>query len=82
MIQNISSGVVHELPADVKEMLLSNPECLAIWEAITPLARNEWLCWIASAKKLETRDKRIELCHTNLMNGKKRPCCWLGCPHR
>ena len=51
--KNISSGVVHEVPADLKKALTSDPQALTAWEDITPLARNEWICWIESAKKAE-----------------------------
>ncbi|MDR4492871.1 MAG: YdeI/OmpD-associated family protein [Nitrospirales bacterium] len=78
----IAGGVVHELPADLKKALMSKPNALETWEDITPLARNEWICWIESAKKMETRHKRIEWGCSNLEEGKRRPCCWPGCPHR
>ena len=58
--KKISSGVVHEVPADLRKMLTSDPKALSTWEDITPLARNEWICWIESAKKVETRTRRIE----------------------
>ena len=44
--QQISGGVVHDLPADLKKALTSNAKALETWEDITPLARNEWICWI------------------------------------
>ena len=78
----ISGGVVHGLPEDLEDALKRHPEALATWDDITPLARNEWICWIESAKKLETRRKRIEWGCSNLADGKRRPCCWPGCPHR
>ena len=78
----ISEGVVHKLPADLRKALVSAPEALAAWEDITPLARNEWICWVESVKKLETRQKHIEQARENLRDGKRRPCCWPGCPHR
>jgi uncharacterized protein YdeI (YjbR/CyaY-like superfamily) len=78
----ISGGVVHELPADLRDALSGDPQALATWEDITPLARNEWICWVESAKKLATRQKRIEWGRSNLSEGKRRPCCWPGCPHR
>jgi hypothetical protein len=53
--KKVSSGVVHEVPADLKRALTSDPQALTAWEDITPLARNEWICWIESAKKAETR---------------------------
>jgi len=80
--KEISGGVVHELPNDFKKALARYPEVLKMWEDITPLARNEWICWVISAKKLETRNKRIEWGCSNLKEGKRRPCCWPGCPHR
>lgn len=80
--KEISAGVVHKLPADLRETLLSDPKMLGVWEDITPLARNEWICWIEDAKKTETREKRIRIARENLLDGKRRPCCWPGCKHR
>ncbi|MBP9855421.1 MAG: YdeI/OmpD-associated family protein [Candidatus Omnitrophica bacterium] len=80
--KEISGGVVHEMPADFKKALTRNPKALVTWEDITPLARNEYICWIISAKKSETRNKRIEWGCSSLKEGKRRPCCWAGCPHR
>ncbi len=59
--KKISGGVVHTLPADLKKALISDPKALTVWEDITPLARNEWICWIESAKKAETRKPRARL---------------------
>jgi uncharacterized protein YdeI (YjbR/CyaY-like superfamily) len=80
--KKISSGVVHEVPADLRKALTSHPQALTAWEDITPLARNEWICWIESAKKAETRSRRIEWGCSSLKDGKRRPCCWPGCAHR
>ena len=80
--KKISSGVVHEVPADLRKALTSDPQALTAWEDITPLARNEWICWIESAKKAETRSRRIEWGCSSLKDGKRRPCCWPGCAHR
>jgi uncharacterized protein YdeI (YjbR/CyaY-like superfamily) len=73
---------LHEVPADLKKALTSDPQALTAWEDITPLARNEWICWIESAKKAETRSRRIEWGCSSLKDGKRRPCCWPGCAHR
>ena len=75
-------GVVHELPADFGTALSAYPKALATWMDISPLARNEWICWIDSAKKEATRIKRIDWGREKLEDGKRRPCCWPGCPHR
>lgn len=80
--KDIATGVVHDLPADLKKALVSHPEVLIAWEDITPLARNEWICWATSAKKPETRQKRIDQACDMLKKGKRRPCCWPGCSHR
>jgi hypothetical protein len=80
--KEISGGVVHDLPADLKRALTSDAKALETWKDITPLARNEWICWIESAKRAETRTHRIEWGCSSLKGGKRRPCCWPGCPHR
>ena len=80
--RTLPGGVVHDLPDDLRDAILVDPQALATWEDITPLARNEWICWVESAKKAETRQKRIAWGRENLNEGKRRPCCWPGCPHR
>jgi uncharacterized protein YdeI (YjbR/CyaY-like superfamily) len=80
--KKIADGVVHKIPTDLRKTLTSDSKALAAWEDITPLARNEWICWIESAKKQETRNLRIERARNDLVGGKRRPCCWPGCPHR
>lgn len=79
---NVSNGVVHTVPTDLKKVLLSSTKILDIWEDITPLARNEWICWIIDAKKLETRERRIKIMLDKFKKGDRRPCCWAGCVHR
>ena len=80
--KDISSGTVHEVPADLREALTSDAEALAAWEDLTPLARNEWICWAISVKKPETRGQHVERVRTELKEGMRRPCCWYGCIHR
>ncbi len=80
--KEISSSILHKLPTDLRKVLSSAPKALSAWEGITPIARNEWICWIESAKKPETRSHRIDRTRTELMSGKRRPCCWPGCDHR
>ena len=80
--RKISAGTAHKLPADLRNTLASYPKAQAAWEDITPLARNEWICWIISVKKLETRKQHIKRACDDLIKGKRRPCCWAGCSHR
>lgn len=79
---NISGGVVHELPADLKKALVSDKKALSAWEDITPLARNEWICWTISVKTDETRKDHVRRVVSELKEGIRRPCCWIGCIHR
>jgi len=82
MTRKLSAGVVHSLPADLRKALVSDPSARTMWEDITPLARNEWICWVISVKKPETRMQHIERVCSELKEGMRRPCCWPGCPHR
>lgn len=77
-----SGGGLHKLPADLQKALFSESKAKAVWDDITPLARSEWICWVTSGKKVETRTIRIEKALSKLKSGMRRPCCWAGCPHR
>ena len=91
LVENISShmtkitigtGAIHSIPKDLRRLLQSNADVLEKWNGLTPLARNEWICWVTIVKKEETRvEHLVRLCE-DLRNGKRRPCCWPGCPHR
>lgn len=80
--KEIAIGVVHDLPEDLRNILLGDEIVLELWEGLTALARNEWICWVEDAKQLETRRRRIERVRADLKEGKRRPCCWPGCSHR
>ncbi len=82
MNEEISGGVVHELPDDLREALISDPVALELWENLTPLARNEWICWVISVKKSDTRREHVARVGSELKEGLRRPCCWIGCVHR
>lgn len=80
--QIIAEGVAHKLPADLRAALIADESALERWQDLTPLARNEWICWTITTKKQETRDAHVERVITELLEGKRRPCCWAGCLHR
>jgi len=82
MRSTVPGGVVHELPSDLRKALLSNEVALEKWRDITPLARNEFICWVLDAKQKATREKRIRRTQEELEEGMRRPCCWPGCSHR
>lgn len=78
----ILGGTEHKMPSDLQKALTANKSALHAWNDITSLARNEWLCWVESAKLIETRKRRVERAQAELAEGKRRPCCWMGCIHR
>ncbi len=80
--QHVATGVVHTVPPDMRKALTANKDVLEAWNDLTPLARNEWICWTTIVKKPETRAEHIERMQEQLLEGKRRPCCWPGCPHR
>lgn len=81
-MKKIETEVLHKIPKDLKEALVASPEVNKIWNSLTPLAHNEWICWVTIVKKAETRKEHIERLQEELLRGKRRPCCWPGCPHR
>lgn len=78
----ISGGVVHKLPEDLRRELVADAGARKEWESLTPLARNEWICWITFVKKAETRKEHVTRAIIELKQGVRRPCCWIGCIHR
>lgn len=82
MVKKISGGTAHKLPSDLQKVISSDKTALALWEDLTPLARNEWICWTTFVKKEETRKDHVKRVISELKQGMRRPCCWLGCIHR
>lgn len=80
--EQLAGGTAHKMPADLKKALTSAPAARAAWQSLTPLARNEWICWDISVKQAKTRQDHIKRTVSELQEGKRRPCCWLGCIHR
>ncbi len=78
----IGKGIVHSVPPDLRKALATDLKALAKWNKLTPLARNEWICWVVSVKKTETRKEHVERVCPELNEGMRRPCCWMGCIHR
>jgi len=76
------TGPLHTVPKDLRTLLNANKKVLDVWNTLTPLTKNEWICWITIVKKSETRKEHLERLREDLSKGKRRPCCWPGCPHR
>ena len=79
---DFAHGTVHQAGADLQTAVQADPEVLALWQGLTPLGRNEFICWVEDAKQAATRQRRIVRTTEELREGKKRPCCWVGCIHR
>ena len=82
MSSQLSGGIYHRLPADLKQALLKSPQATQAWQGISAIARNEWICWTISVKQEKTRQDHLRRAITELAEGKKHPCCWMGCLHR
>jgi hypothetical protein len=82
MAKGLSGGLVHKLPSDLIEALSATKEISGHWENLTPIGRNEFICWVEDAKREATRSRRIRRTVEELLDGQKRPCCWPGCIHR
>lgn len=82
MKKTISGGLAHEIPNDFVSALTATTEITNLWEGLTPIARNEFICWVEDAKQEKTRLRRIKRAVEELLEGQKRPCCWAGCIHR
>lgn len=82
MADDFFHGTVHEAKADMESAIRSNDVVLALWQSLSQLGRNEFICWVEDAKQAKTRQRRIERTVEELCEGRKRPCCWVGCVHR
>src|SRR5580692_2511454 len=80
--EEIADGTVHKMPADLRKALTHSPAALIAWQSLTPLARNEWICWAVTVRQQKTRDEHVKRVISELKEGKRRPCCWIGCIHR
>jgi hypothetical protein len=82
MVAAFLHSTVHQAPDDLRRSIEADPAVFALWQGLTPLGRNEFVCWVEDAKQAATRLRRIERTREELLEGKRRPCCWAGCIHR
>lgn len=64
------------VPDDLRRALAADPAAKATWDDITPVARRDWIQWVTSGKKAETRTKRIGVACDKLAKGQRRACCF------
>jgi len=81
-VKKTTTDFRHRTPSDMRAIFATHKDVLSLWEQLTPLARNEWICWVTIVKKEETRKDHLKRLQEDIRSGKKRPCCWPGCPHR
>lgn len=65
-----------KLPDDLQKALAASPSSKAVWDDTTTIARLDWIHWIESAKRAETRKSRVDNACDILDSGKKRVCCF------
>ena len=82
MVDDFLHGVAPEASPDLEAAVRADGSVFDLWQGLTPLGRNEFICWVEDAKQAKTRQRRIERTVEELVEGKKRPCCWAGCIHR
>lgn len=72
----------HAVPKTVLTVLNTDHELTQLWNGLTEIQRNEWVCYATTGAKPETQAKHMKRMVSDMKNGKKTPCCWPGCPHR
>ncbi|MCB1609291.1 MAG: DUF1905 domain-containing protein [Xanthomonadales bacterium] len=75
-VQPSATEAEAEIPQALRNALAENPAAQSLWSAITPAARRDWIMWINSAKRAETRAKRVQDTCQMLAGGKRRVCCF------
>lgn len=72
---------MHKIPKDLHDALIKDSKAFELWQSLTPLAQNEWICWVTSPKQDKTRENHVRRTISELKEGMRRPCCWIGCIH-
>ncbi len=78
----IEPGVLHPIPDDMADAISKQAALVELWNGLTPIQRNEWICWVTIVKKPTTRQAHLLQMVEQLLGGIRNPCCWPGCPHR
>jgi len=64
------------VPTDVRKALADHPAAHTQWETLKAVQRRDWIHWITSGKKAETRVRRLASACDMLGSGKRRACCF------
>ena len=74
-IEPLDEWIEPEIPKDMMEGII-NSNVLNQWNSITTKAKWDWIRWIRSTNNVDTRNKRINVACSKLLNGDKNPCCF------
>ncbi len=77
-ITRLGDEVETRVPKDFEKAIISVPKAKALWDDITPIARRDWIFWVISGKKEETRKRRIKVACDKMKSGMRRVCCFGG----
>lgn len=75
-IEPAAAQLEARIPADLRKALAARPGARSVWTEISPAARRDWIQWIITAKRPETRVRRITSACKMLAGGKRRVCCF------
>jgi hypothetical protein len=75
-VRSVAEEPEPKVPAELRKALAAAPKAKAVWSDITTRARMDWIQWIESAKRDDTRTRRIDNACEMLASGKRRVCCF------
>ena len=78
----IRTTAYHNVPKTILLILKEDNVLSKLWNELTEIQRNEWVCYATTGVKPDTINKHVKRMISDIKDGKKNPCCWPGCPHR
>lgn len=72
-IQKDTEERLVDVPDDLKLALANSKKALEFYDSLSFTNRKEYAVWISSAKRIETREKRLAETIKKLLSGKKNP---------
>ncbi|MBU6340527.1 MAG: YdeI/OmpD-associated family protein [Bacteroidetes bacterium] len=72
-VQRDTEARLVDIPEDLEVLLEAHPDLRAFFDKLSFTNRKEYAVWIASAKRPETRQNRLEKTLEKLKAGKKNP---------
>ena len=72
-VQEDTEERIVDVPDDLKKALQKNKKASSFYETLSYTNRKEYAVWISSAKKEETRERRLKETIQKLQDGRKNP---------